>query len=102
MKRFAATKSLNLIRQQCEEAGIYLDDHLYRRNGSDYVVITTVRGDNDSGQVLFNTFNGTFFGTTPDNIPFDSTTTEHENEPWFQALLSFFYVELDTGEVNYG
>ncbi|CAG9172471.1 hypothetical protein CURE108131_23050 [Cupriavidus respiraculi] len=91
MKKFAGNKPLIEIKRQCEAAGIDYNDTLYRRGG-DYVVITTVNGDNDSGQVLYNTVNGKFFGTTPDGIQFDSSSTKHENEPWFQALLSFFYV----------
>jgi hypothetical protein len=109
MKKFAGKKPLETIRQQCKLQGVHFNDFLFRTQRSDYVVLTSKKGNNDSGQVLYNTFNGTFFGTTPAKrdwhhplvnkfcppagVEFDSNSTEHENEPWFQALLSFFYVE---------
>lgn len=92
MKKFAGHKTLDVIKQQCQEAGIEFDDRLHK-TGSDYVVVRTIKGDKDSGIVLYSSFNGNFFGSTPDGVDFDSASTEHENEPWFQALLSFFYIE---------
>jgi hypothetical protein len=95
MKKFDGVKPLAAIKKQCRAAGIHFSDRLYRE-GSDYVVITSIKGDNHSGQVLFNQFNGNFFGTTPAGVQFDSKKTTHEKEPWFQALLAFFYVEKGT------
>lgn len=91
MRTFKGNKSLTHIESQCKQAGIHFNDYLLRTGTSDYVVITTIKDDNYSGQVLYNTFNGTFFGTTPDGTQFDSRSTEHEHEPWFQQLLEFFY-----------
>lgn len=92
MKKFAGNKPLDVIKAQCEAQGVHFNEFLFLA-GSDYVVLTSIKGDNDSGQVLYNTCSGLFFGTTPDGVQFDSAETTHENEPWFQALLSFFYVE---------
>lgn len=92
MKTFAGNKKLADIKRQCKECGIQFDDANFKK-GSDFVVIRTKRNDNSSGVVLYNTFNGNFTGTTDKGIDFDSQRTEHEAEPWFQALLSFFYVE---------
>ena len=47
------------------------------------------------GYAIFNTVNGHFFGKTPEGVAFDSNSTQHEGEPWFQALLAFFYVEAE-------
>lgn len=91
MKKFAGSKSLEVIKSQCAAIGLDYNDALHRM-GNDHIVITTIKGDNDSGQVLYNTFNGKFFGTTPDGVQFDSDETTFENEEWFQELLSFFYV----------
>lgn len=93
MKKFAGNKALDVIKAQCASLGLDYNDTLHRA-GHDYIVITSVKGDNYSGQVLYNTFNGKFFGTTPDGTQFDSNETEHEREEWFQALLSFFYIEF--------
>lgn len=96
MKRFSRHKTHDEIKVQCEAAGIHFSDHLYEVTGSDWLVITTIKDDNHSGQVLYNVVTGVFFGTTPDDVSFDSSKDEHEDEPWFQALLLFFYVEIGT------
>lgn len=93
MKTFSGNKPLAVVKAQCKAAGIDYNDREFRRVGSDFVCITTVKGQNHTGQVLYNTFNGRFFGTTPDGTEFSSDSTKFENEAWFQALLSFFYVE---------
>lgn len=90
MKTFAGNKSLKAIKAQCVAQGVTFDDRMYRKQGSDHVVV-----EGGGCRVLFSTFNGNFFGTTPDGTTFDSRETLHEDEPWFQALLSFFYVEAE-------
>lgn len=88
MKQFASIKPLEVIQQQCAEQGLVFNDRLYREQGWDTVLIQG--GD---AQVVYNTFNGRFFGWTPNGEAFSSDECVHEDEPWFQALLSFFYVE---------
>ena len=87
MKTFGSTKHLKEILAQCKAQGLLVDLDKYR-SGSDYIVI---RGGD--AEVMFNTFNGRFHGTTPDGVQFSSDNANHEREPWFQALLSFFYNE---------
>lgn len=89
MKMFAGNKSLTAIQQQCEDAGLVYDQSAFER-GSDYVRIS-----GGGAHVLYSTFNGRFFGETPDGVKFSSDSTRHESEEWFQALLSFFYVERE-------
>jgi hypothetical protein len=88
MKRFAGSKTLEQIRAQCDAAGLALDAERHEKNGDDHVV---VRGG--GGEVFYRTFNGRFFGTTDTGIEFNSDSTEHEQAPWFQQLLAFFYVD---------
>ncbi len=90
MRRFAGHKSHGAIKKQCKALGIDFNDLLHK-TGGDWVVVTSIEGDNYSGQVLYNTANGNFFGTTPDGVQFDSTKTTHDRNPWFQALLAFFH-----------
>lgn len=92
MKTFAGNKKLADIKAQCKAAGIQFDDAGYKKGG-DFVVIRTKKNDNDSGHVLYNATNGNFTGRTDKGEFFDSRSNKHEGEPWFQALLSFFYVE---------
>jgi hypothetical protein len=108
MKKFAGNKPLHVIKAQCKAAGLAFDDYNRRKFGRDYIAIggwdatRGVRPDGSPlvdatlpGTVMFNTFNGRFFGTTDRGIEFssDSDSDEHEGEPWMRALLAFFYVE---------
>lgn len=89
MKTFVGNKPLNVIKQQCDRAGLSFNDHMFRTQGWD-----TIRIDCPSGaHVIYNTFNGKFFGKTDKGVEFDSSSTKHESKLWFQALLAFFYQE---------
>lgn len=106
MKKFAGIKPLFVIKRQCKDAGVAFDDYNYRTSGADYVCLGIAHGFRSDGSpyvptesldgvgyVMYNTFNGTFFGRTPKGVRFSSSSTAHEREPWFQQLLSFFYAE---------
>lgn len=92
MKTFAGNKTLDQIKAQCKADGLVYDDSRYQAGG-DYVLIRDPKCGEDCGYVLYNTVNGNFTGKTPDGVQFDSRTTQHEDQPWFQRLLSFFYRE---------
>lgn len=80
-------KTLAEIKAQCKAQGLEFHDKAYKA-GSDCI---TVRGG--GGHATFNTVTGWFCGTTDRGVSFDSHNTHHENEPWFQALLDFFYTD---------
>jgi hypothetical protein len=107
MKTFKAVKRLNVIRAQCREHGVTLDDYNYRTPsiGSDHVALGMQGGERPDGSplvhtapgypggwVLFSVWNGRFFGRTPEGVEFDSGDAKFDDEPWFEALLDFFYV----------
>jgi hypothetical protein len=87
MEKFAGNKTPEQIKAQCKAQGLVFDDRRYQTMGDDHVV---VRGG--GAYAIFNTFNGRFFGTTPDGTEFTSDDTL-DGTPWFDALLRFFYVE---------
>lgn len=87
-KKFKGTKPLQVIRDQCKAALVDINDSLFKKGESDYIVL-----EGGGARLLFNTVNGSFFGTTPDGVKFDSSSTQHEQCEWFQQLLSFFYIE---------
>lgn len=106
LRKFAGVKPLLTIQEQCLHAGIDFVDDLWRA-GDDCVGIWTKTKDMSLGYVIFNTFNGRFFGKTPEGDPyepqgttFSSENAIHEGEAWYQDLLNFFYMEktadLDT------
>jgi hypothetical protein len=88
MKTFSGHRSYDEIKRLCEQQKVWLQDRLYK-DGYDYIVI----GKIDDGQVCYNVFTGSFFGTHPDGFTFESAKTTYENSTWFQSLLSFFYIE---------
>jgi hypothetical protein len=94
MKQFDQVKTLDQIRQQCEDCGLIFDDLGHRYDASDYV---TIRTPGCKAVVVWSTWNGVFAGATDRGIRFHSSSTDHENEPWFQALLNFFYTEKTNG-----
>lgn len=84
--KFAGNKPLGVIRAQCKQQGVQFDDSHWK-HGSDFVTLRS-----PGACVMFNTFNGRFFGRTPDGIEFDGAD-KRDGTPWFDALLRFFYVE---------
>lgn len=92
MKTFAGNKSLDTIIGQALLQGVSIDARKYLNEGSDHILFHS--GPlGPSWHVLYNTFNGRFFGRAPNGELFTSDAVTHEGEPWFQALMSFFYVE---------
>jgi hypothetical protein len=85
MRKFKTAKTRKQVLAQCKAQGVEVDDRLYRQ-GSD---LSTLRGG--GATVIWRSFDGWFFGTTPDGTQFNSNSAEHEGAPWFQALLEFFY-----------
>lgn len=89
-KKFKGNKPLATIREQCKAQGVSVDDSLLSQGQSDYIVLT-----GGGARVLYNTFNGGFFGTTPNGTKFSADSNEHEACEWFQQLMAFFYLEKD-------
>lgn len=88
MKTFTGHKTYEQIKAQCEQLGLELLDKLRKEAAADHICVS-----GGGGYVWFNTVNGKFWGETDQGIEFDSSSTVFENEPWFQQLLAFFYVE---------
>lgn len=93
MTKFGGNRSYTEIKALCKANGLTVDDTAYREQFMDS--ITVIGG---GAKVVYNTFNGRFSGVTPDGKHFFSSSTKYENEPWFQALLVFFYKPLPAAE----
>ena len=87
MKKFAGNKTRDQVKAQCKAAGVKFDESRYRQ-GSDWTLLS-----GGGAQVLWSSWNGKFWGMTDTGVEFSSDSDEHDNEPWMQALLRFFYVE---------
>lgn len=87
MKLFARHKTLDEVKRQCRKQRLKLDTTHYRL-GSDYVKV-----EGGGAVCYYSTVNGRFFGKTPQGVEFQSDSHTHDREPWFEALLKFFYVE---------
>lgn len=86
-KTFAGNKPVAAVFAQCEAEGLTVDRTRFDA-GWDHIVIS-----GGGCWVTYNVFNGRFWGMTPEGVEFQSDSTEYEAEPWFQALLAFFYAE---------
>jgi hypothetical protein len=79
------------IRAACRARGFLLDTQLYDKAGSDFITFAG-RFDGVDVRVVYSSFSGRFLGETRDGVKFDSESAEHDNEPWFAAILSFVYI----------
>lgn len=96
MTVFARHRTLQELRAVCSELGLPLQDAKYRAGTSTTVVVGRHGRQGwrpGAAYVVYDPGNGTFFGITGQGIAFDSASSEHEQEPWFQQLLQLFYVE---------
>lgn len=87
MKTFARHLTYDELKKQCKRLKVPFDDHLYRERGWDTVLV----GEPQGGFVVYNTFNGRYFGRTPAGHSFSSN--DPARTPWSQQLLKFFYLE---------
>ena len=90
MKKFKRHRTFEEVRDLCKKQGVPFSDHRHRIHGDDSVVVGKIAAGHH-GYAIFNTFNGRFFGLTPDGEHFSSYSGRHDKQPWFQALLNFFY-----------
>lgn len=92
-KTFTRKRTYDEFAAECEQRGWSRDasKHDDPAIGSDYVSVAfTAQGR--EGTMLVNMFNGKFFGDLADGTHFNSDTTTHDEEPWFQELLEAVYV----------
>lgn len=90
LKRFAGHRNYQQIRDECKAQGLILEDAAYRRHGSDWI---GVRGRPDGPLVLYSTPTGRFHGTHPATGEKFTESSPFDGEPWFDALLAFFFYE---------
>lgn len=93
MKKFLRHRTSKEIKRACRDRGFPFSDKKYNE-GSDYITFT-FRYGNVRCFVCYSTVNGRAFGElagVPKSQWFSTDSTEHENRPWFKALLDFIYV----------
>lgn len=92
MKVFKRVRSPDQIQQTCVERGWKWDSRKHDEEGFDHIRIDFAL-EAVSGHLLFNAFNGRFFGELKTGVRFDSNVATHEACDWFQELLKVFYAE---------
>ena len=85
--KFSGHRNYAQIREACRAQGLLLEDMAYRKHGSDWIGI---RGQTGGTLVMYSTPTGRFHGIHPDGRSF-SESSPLDGEPWFDALLGFFY-----------
>lgn len=86
---FSRHRTHDEVQKLCKKLKVPFDDTLYRERGFDTVLI----GSKGRGFVIYNCWNGRFFGTTDRGVRFTSDQSRHDKQPWMVKLLHFFYVE---------
>lgn len=94
---FKRHRSLDELREKCRELKWQIDSYKHDEEGSDHVMVFWRHGK-VRGSVLYSVFNGRFFGAIDkggklSDAWITSDETEHDAQPWFQALLSAFYIK---------
>ena len=97
MKKFASHRPYKDIKTACKKEGFAIRTKKYKQ-GSDYIGFD-FKHESTVVDVLYSTFNGSAFGFkskgTPQEEWFSTDSEEHEDEPWFIALLDFIYVPVE-------
>lgn len=86
-RQFARHKTYEEIKAQCEAQGIELLDQRFHEGGD----CVAVRGG--GAHAVYSTFNGRFWGKTPNGVLFNSQDMRHDGLPWMRGLLNFFLVK---------
>jgi hypothetical protein len=86
--KFSGHRSYEQIRAECKAQGLILEDFMYRTQGSDWIGI---RGKPGGTLVLYSTPTGRFHGRHPATGEAFTESSPFDGEPWFDALLGFFY-----------
>ena len=90
MKTYDRCKTSDEIKAACQAAGYRIDTSKYEA-GSDFINFD-FHFEGVKRVVVYNTCNGRFFGELDNGEMFNSDSDQHDNEPWFIALLDFVYV----------
>jgi hypothetical protein len=88
---FGRIKTVTEIVSQCRAQGVPVETAKHLRGQSDFIMVG--RPESDFGHALYNSFNGKFFGVTDLGQRFSSEDRALDAQPWFQALLAFFYAD---------
>jgi hypothetical protein len=89
--QFSRHRTIDEVIVRAKETGVRVDTARWRL-GSDFVTVELPGPQGVLVPVLYNTFNGRFFYQPPVGAGFSSTDTQYDGEPWFDAMLAFFYV----------
>jgi len=90
MRKFTHHVTLTVLKKRCAEKGLAIDTTKHDRDFSDYVTVSGALAGMDF-VLIFNTFNGQFFGATEDKREFSETSTL-DAEPWYAAILDLLFV----------
>lgn len=90
MKTFKRAKTIEELKALCEEKGFLINTDQYDAGG-DWVTILFATGGK-SYEFLFSGFNGRFIGKLEDGTMFTESSTEFEDQDWYNEILDFLYV----------
>jgi len=95
--QFSRHRTIDEVIAHAKEQGVRVDASRFHL-GSDFVTVELPGPQGTLVPVLYNTFNGRFFYQPRIGAGFSSTDTQYDGEPWFDAMLTFFYVPKEDGQ----
>jgi hypothetical protein len=91
-EKFARHRSVEEVVDLARQKGIRVNVERYNL-GSDFITVELPGRDGKPIPVMYNVFNGRFFSGSREPFSyFASDRTDHDGQPWFDAMLEFFYV----------
>lgn len=93
MKQFIRHKTSTEILAQCIATGGRCDASAYNAS-TDHITVWLPGPDDAPVPVLYNTINGRFFYAPSDDSKYFSSDEALDGQPWFDAMMEFFYTDL--------
>lgn len=92
---YARHRTVTEVLKLAAEKGFKVDAMRHTHSGSDYITVYMPGPGNKLVPVMYNVYNGRFFSGGREAFSyFSSDEVKNEDQPWFQAMLEFFYVPL--------
>lgn len=94
MKTYARHRTSTEVKALAAMKGFTVDSTKYDAQGYDHIVVHMPGPSRTLIPVLYNTVNGRFFHASANVVDsFTSDNPKLDGQPWFDAMLEFFYVE---------
>jgi hypothetical protein len=98
MKTYTGFRTADEVRALAATKGFTVNTTRHDTTGNDHIVVYMPGPSACIIPVLYSTFNGRFFYAPSNGVDaFNSDNGALDGQPWFDAMLEFFYIEQVSG-----